>query len=60
MAKLKASRLATWAASEAVQIHGGLGYMLESPVAPSTATRRCSRSAKAPTRSAPRDRALGC
>jgi alkylation response protein AidB-like acyl-CoA dehydrogenase len=33
MAKLKASRLATWAASEAVQIHGGLGYMLESPVA---------------------------
>src|SRR4029079_10577878 len=33
MAKLKASRLATWAASEAVQIHGGIGYMLESPVA---------------------------
>jgi short-chain 2-methylacyl-CoA dehydrogenase len=33
MAKLKASRVATWAASEAVQIHGGLGYMLESPVA---------------------------
>jgi len=33
MAKLKASRLATWAASEAVQIHGGVGYMLESPVA---------------------------
>ena len=33
MAKLKASRLATYAASEAVQIHGGLGYMLESPVA---------------------------
>ena len=33
MAKLKASRLATWAASEAVQIHGGLGYMLETPVA---------------------------
>lgn len=33
MAKLKASRLATRAASEAVQIHGGLGYMLESPVA---------------------------
>ena len=24
---------ATWAASEAVQIHGGLGYMLETPVA---------------------------
>jgi short-chain 2-methylacyl-CoA dehydrogenase len=22
-----------WAASEAVQIHGGLGYMLDSPVA---------------------------
>ncbi len=33
MAKLKASRVATWSASEAVQIHGGLGYMLESPVA---------------------------
>ena len=33
MAKLKASRLAVAAASEAVQIHGGLGYMLESPVA---------------------------
>ena len=33
MAKLKASRLAVSAASEAVQIHGGAGYMLESPVA---------------------------
>jgi alkylation response protein AidB-like acyl-CoA dehydrogenase len=33
MAKLKASRLATAAASEAVQIHGGMGYMLDSPVA---------------------------
>jgi alkylation response protein AidB-like acyl-CoA dehydrogenase len=33
MAKLKASRVATRAASEAVQIHGGLGYMLDSPVA---------------------------
>jgi len=33
MAKLKASRLATYAASEAVQIHGGLGYMLDTPVA---------------------------
>jgi alkylation response protein AidB-like acyl-CoA dehydrogenase len=33
MAKLKASRLATWAASEAVQIHGGIGYMLDSAVA---------------------------
>ncbi len=33
MAKLKASRLAAWAASEAVQIHGGLGYMLDSAVA---------------------------
>ena len=33
MAKLKASRVAVSAASEAVQIHGGLGYMLESPVA---------------------------
>ncbi|HWS46765.1 MAG TPA: acyl-CoA dehydrogenase family protein [Acidimicrobiia bacterium] len=33
MAKLKASRVATWAASEAVQIHGGLGYMLDSAVA---------------------------
>ncbi len=33
MAKLKASRLAVWAASDAVQVHGGLGYMLDSPVA---------------------------
>jgi short/branched chain acyl-CoA dehydrogenase len=33
MAKLKASRVAVWAASEAVQIHGGLGYMLDTPVA---------------------------
>jgi alkylation response protein AidB-like acyl-CoA dehydrogenase len=33
MAKLKASRVATWSASESVQIHGGLGYMLETPVA---------------------------
>jgi alkylation response protein AidB-like acyl-CoA dehydrogenase len=33
MAKLKASRLAVAAASEAVQIHGGSGYMLDSPVA---------------------------
>ncbi len=33
MAKLKASRVAMWAASEAVQIHGGYGYMTESPVA---------------------------
>ena len=33
MAKLKASRLAVAAASEAVQIHGGVGYMLETPVA---------------------------
>jgi short-chain 2-methylacyl-CoA dehydrogenase len=33
MAKLKASRVAAAAASEAVQIHGGLGYMLDSPVA---------------------------
>ncbi len=33
MAKLKASRLAVEAASEAVQIHGGVGYMLDSPVA---------------------------
>jgi alkylation response protein AidB-like acyl-CoA dehydrogenase len=33
MAKLKASRLAVWAASEAVQVHGGIGYMLDSPVA---------------------------
>ena len=33
MAKLKASRLAVAAASEAVQIHGGTGYMLDTPVA---------------------------
>jgi short-chain 2-methylacyl-CoA dehydrogenase len=51
MAKLKASRVAAWAASEAVQVHGGLGYMLESPVARFYCDRRCSRSARAPTRS---------
>lgn len=33
MAKLKASRLAVHAASEAVQIHGGAGYMVDSAVA---------------------------
>ena len=33
MAKLKASRVAAWAASEAVQIHGGVGYMMDTPVA---------------------------
>jgi short-chain 2-methylacyl-CoA dehydrogenase len=33
MAKMKASRMATWAVSEAVQIHGGYGYMMETPVA---------------------------
>jgi short/branched chain acyl-CoA dehydrogenase len=33
MAKLKASRLAVRAASEAVQIFGGAGYMVDSPVA---------------------------
>ena len=33
MAKLRASRSAAWAASEAVQIHGGLGVMEETPVA---------------------------
>lgn len=33
MAKLRASKSAAWAASEAVQIHGGLGYMEETPVA---------------------------
>jgi short/branched chain acyl-CoA dehydrogenase len=33
MAKLKASRVATAVASEAVQIFGGAGYMLDSPVA---------------------------
>jgi len=33
MAKLKASRVATAVASEAVQIFGGIGYMLDSPIA---------------------------
>lgn len=33
MAKMKASRVATWAVSEAVQIHGGYGYMMETPIA---------------------------
>ena len=51
MAKLKASRVATWAASEAVQIHGGPGTCSRRRWPASTATRRCSRSARAPTRS---------
>jgi alkylation response protein AidB-like acyl-CoA dehydrogenase len=33
MAKLKASHVAAWAASAAVQVHGGVGYMLDTPVA---------------------------
>jgi len=33
MAKLKASSVATFVTSEAVQIFGGAGYMLESPIA---------------------------
>ena len=33
MAKLKASRTAMWAATEAVQIFGGVGYMIDSPIA---------------------------
>jgi alkylation response protein AidB-like acyl-CoA dehydrogenase len=33
MAKLKASRVATFVTSEAVQIFGGAGFMLDSPVA---------------------------
>jgi len=33
MAKLHASRTAVHAVSEAVQIFGGVGYMLESPIA---------------------------
>jgi short-chain 2-methylacyl-CoA dehydrogenase len=32
MAKLRASSTAMWAATEAVQIHGGFGYMMESEV----------------------------
>lgn len=30
---MKASQVAAWAASEAVQIYGGVGYMLETPAA---------------------------
>jgi short/branched chain acyl-CoA dehydrogenase len=33
MAKLHASEVATWCAGQAVQVHGGLGFMEESPVA---------------------------
>ncbi|MDA8398967.1 MAG: acyl-CoA dehydrogenase family protein [Actinomycetota bacterium] len=33
MAKLKASRTAMWAATEALQVFGGVGYMIDSPVA---------------------------
>ncbi len=49
-AKLKTGRLAVRAAEEAVQIHGGYGYIEEYPCAASTATRRSSPSARAPTR----------
>ncbi len=51
MAKLKASRVAAWAASEAVQIHGGSDTCWTRRWPVSTVTRRCSRSARAPTRS---------
>ena len=50
-AKLKTGRLAVRCDEEAVQIHGGYGYIEEYPSAGSTATRRSSRSARAPTRS---------
>ena len=49
-AKLVAGRLAVRATEEAVQIHGGYGFIEDYPVAASTGTRRSSRSAKAPTR----------
>jgi alkylation response protein AidB-like acyl-CoA dehydrogenase len=39
-AKLKTGRLAVRCAEEAVQIHGGYGYIEEYPVCRSTATRR--------------------
>ena len=54
MAKLKASRLAVWAASEAVQIHGGSATCSTRPWRGSTAMPRCSRSARGPTRSSTR------
>jgi alkylation response protein AidB-like acyl-CoA dehydrogenase len=51
MAKLSASEAAVDAAREAVQIHGGYGFMEESPSRASTATRRSWRSARARARS---------
>ncbi len=50
-AKLKTGRLAVWASEEAVQIHGGYGWIDEyAGLRASTATRRSSPSARAPTR----------
>lgn len=51
MAKLEASRPAAWASSEAEQIHGGVGSMLESPVARFYYDSKVLGSARAPTRS---------
>ena len=50
-AKLITGRLAVRATEEAVQIHGGYGYIEEYRFAASTATRRSSPSARGPTRS---------
>ena len=50
MAKLYTGELSRRVCNEAVQIHGGYGFMDEYRSAGFTATRRCWRSARAPTR----------
>ena len=51
MAKLFATETAEECALDALRIYGGAGYSQDNPVERLTATRRCSSSARAPTRS---------
>ncbi len=50
MAKLYTGELSRRVCNEAVQIHGGYGFMDEYPMSRFYRDRRCSRSARAPTR----------
>ena len=51
--KLYSAQIATEIALEAVQLHGGNGYMAEFRSSSSPATPRCCRSTPGPTRSRP-------